>query len=105
MENTKYNDLRIAEVQVLDLKALRNGDNVERRRLFDACCKDGFFYLNMSGSEPKIHTAISSIYKLEQQLFSLSENELMYYDIDKLSHKKLNGFVTSPYLCTNRTLE
>lgn len=58
----------------------------------------------MLGTEPKIQTAISKIYELEQQLFDLPENELMEYDIDKPSHNKLNGLVASRDLCTNRAL-
>lgn len=45
----------------------------------------------MSGTESNIQTAINDMYELEQQLFDLPERELMQYDIDKLSPKKLNG--------------
>jgi len=91
MDNTENSDLRVAQVETLNFEALRDGDNIEATRLFDACCKDGFFYLDMSGTESNIQTAINDMYELEQQLFDLPERELMQYDIDKLSPKKLNG--------------
>lgn len=45
MNNTKYTDLRVAEVQILDFETLRDDDGVKKKRLFDACCKDDFFIL------------------------------------------------------------
>lgn len=46
----------------------------------------------MQGTAEDIDAAVEDIYGLETQLFTMPEEELIQYDIDKLSPKKLNGF-------------
>ena len=60
-----------------------------------ACCTDGIFYLDMSDSQPEVQNAVDEIFTLERELFNLPEEELMNYDIDKFSPRKLNGFALS----------
>lgn len=97
--------LHLARVETISYEALRNGENDEATRLFNACCKDGFFYLDVCGAEGDISQAIEDIYTLEENLFSLPESELMQYDIDKLSPKKLNGFAVPRDHMTVMTVE
>lgn len=82
----------VAQVQTINFESLSNSDTDERARLYRACCDDGFFYLDMQGTVAGIDAAIDDIYTLETQLFTLPEEELIQYDIDKMSSKKLNGF-------------
>jgi hypothetical protein len=103
MTNAASSSLPVACVETISFEALREGSDVERTRLF-TCCKDGLFYLDMSGTEPHIGESIEDIYTLEEDLFSLPDSELMQYDIDKLSPKKLNGFAISRDLLTAMTV-
>ena len=82
----------VAQTQTIRFEGLRNGDADEHARLYRACCDDGFFYLDMQGTAENIDAAVEDIYRLEKQLFTMPEEELIQYDIDKLSPKKLNGF-------------
>lgn len=88
-------ELLVAQLDNISYEALRDGSEVEATRLFNACCQDGVFYLDMAGTEPGILEAIDGIYALEKGTFDLPEGELMQYDIDVLSPtRKLNGFVS-----------
>lgn len=82
----------VAQVQTIRFEGLNNGDADEQARLYRACCDDGFFYLDMQGTAENIDAAVEDIYTLETQLFTMPEEELIRYDIDKLSPQKLNGF-------------
>ena len=83
--------LLVAQLETISYEALRDGCEVEASKLFNACCRDGIFYLDMAGTEPDILKAVDDIYALEQGIFELPEEELMQYDIDVLSPRKLNG--------------
>ncbi len=85
--------LPAAELKIVDCKALQKGDETECKRLFDVCCTDGFFYLDINGMQNGIFESVDRIYALEKELFDLPENVLMKYDIDKQSPQKLNGYV------------
>ena len=85
-------ELLVAQLETISYEALRDGSEVEATKLFNACCHDGLFYLEMAGTEPDILKAVDDIYALEQGVFDLPEEELMQYDIDVLSPRKLNGF-------------
>ncbi|KAL9071756.1 MAG: hypothetical protein Q9161_004020 [Pseudevernia consocians] len=82
----------VAKLETICFDTLRNGDTAESTKLFNACCRDGIFYLDMLGTEPGILQAVEDIYVLEENIFSVAEEELMQYDIDKLSPRKLNGY-------------
>ncbi|KAL9613652.1 MAG: hypothetical protein Q9167_001828 [Letrouitia subvulpina] len=88
----------VAQVEILNFNALRNGDEQEGARLLRACLENGFFYFDMNGTAPGIDSAVEDIYQLSRELFALAEDELMQYDIDKLSPQKLNGHLSSPDL-------
>ena len=84
--------LPLAQVKVINLEALSIDDKEEQSRLFRACCDDGFFYLDIEGTTAGFGASVEEIYHLERELFMLPEQELLQYDIDKLSSKKLNGY-------------
>lgn len=63
--NNAANDiLHIARVKTISYEVLQTGDSGEATRLLDACCQDGFFYLDMSGTAPNIGETIDDIYTL-----------------------------------------
>lgn len=98
--DTENSAFRIARVETISYESIQTSDHEEVRRLFDACCKDGFFYLDMSGTERRIDEATRDIYILEENIFKLPDGELLQYDIDKLSSKKLNGFARKSFAVT-----
>ncbi len=87
--------LPAANLETISFEALRSGDEAEAIKLFDACRKDGIFYLDMLGTAPNVLEAVEDVYDLEEAIFRLSEEELMRFDIDRLSSRKLNGFDAS----------
>ncbi|KAL9100691.1 MAG: hypothetical protein Q9163_003955 [Psora crenata] len=82
----------IASLRTIKLEALRSGSRTESEQLLRACRNDGFFYLDMIGTVPQFEEALNDIFALECDLFRLPKDELMKYDIDKLSSRKLNGY-------------
>lgn len=96
-------ELLEAQLEIISYEALRDGSEVEVSKLFNACCHDGVFYLDMAGTEPDILKAVDDIYALEHEIFDLPEEELMEHDIDVLSPRKLNGSaVLQPILSKQR---
>ena len=84
--------LVVAPLETISYEALRDKSTSEATRLFNACCQDGAFYLDMAGTKPGISDAVDGIYELEEHVFGLPEEELMRYDIDVQSPRKLNGY-------------
>lgn len=70
---------------------LKSGSLTERQRLFQACRDDGFFYLDYGELAQDLTSVVQQIYRLQRQLFGLSDAEKLSYDIDELSPRKLNG--------------
>lgn len=83
----------LGELKVINLQALRNENSIETEKLFIAAKEHGFFYLDLNTiPEAKgFEALVEEIYLIEEKLFSLSQKELMKYDIDKLGYLKLNG--------------
>lgn len=80
-----------APMKTISYHLLQRGDADEAAKLLNACCEDGFFYLDMEGTAPNIQEAVEDIFTLEGQLFALPEHEKNRFDIDQLSPRKLNG--------------
>lgn len=85
-------DLPVAELETISLKRLYAGDLVESAKLFNACKKDGIFYLDLQHPDYDdfLRTA-DKIYALAGELFDLDLAEKLEYDVDKLGRMKLNG--------------
>ena len=93
-----------AKVETISLAARESNEVNEARRLFQACCSHGFFYLDFHSHTTAFETAVSDIYRLERELFDLHDAELMPFDIDVLSpRQKLNGFVNICQVCMAST--
>ena len=95
-------DASTAQLKTVSLQALQQEDALESFKLFRACVEDGIFYLDISQTSADTLRAIERIYQLEESLFDLREDELLQYDIDRLSPTKLNG---SAFSGTPRFLE
>ncbi len=77
----------------IDLQALLVQEPAETAKLFDAAKQYGFFYLDLR-TIPDSETFLSlvdQIYRFEEQLFSLPQEDLMKYDVDEIGYMKLNG--------------
>ena len=84
-------DLPVAELRTICLECLKRGDTAEEVKLFQACKEDGFFYLNLKKLDPGLLDAVQQIYRLNEDIHALPNEEKMHYDVDKQSKMKLNG--------------
>jgi len=81
-----------AQLQLIDLGRLHQGDGGEAAKLFKAAKEDGVFYVDLR-DQPFMGMidTVDDIFALSKELFSLSKEEKMEYDIDELGALKLNG--------------
>ena len=80
-----------ANLQVVSLQRLLQGDATEDELLFSICRTSGFFYLDLHGISGLAPRDIGNIFDFERRLFGLPQEELNSFDVDKLSKLKLNG--------------
>ena len=85
MNDSRETGLSAAQVEAISFQALIDGDKTEHERLFWACSDADFLYLDMNGTALGLSGTVEDTYELEKQVFSLPEEELMRYDIDKIS--------------------
>ena len=84
--------LPVAELLTVDVSRLQEGDEAEAAKVFQASKEHGAFYLDFSGPKGvKITEAVADVFALSKELFHLSTQEKMTYDIDLLGKLKLNG--------------
>ena len=84
--------LPVAELLTVDVSRLQEGDEAEAAKVFQASKENGAFYLDFSGPKGvKITEAVADVFALSKELFHLSTQEKMKYDIDLLGKLKLNG--------------
>ncbi len=82
----------VAKLLTIDVSRLQEGDEAEAAKLFKASKEDGAFYLDFADRKcVKMVETVESICALSKELFHLSEEEKMKYDIDLLGKLKLNG--------------
>ena len=90
--HTSCEALPIAELLTVNVSRLQEGDEAEAAELFKASINNGAFYLDFSGPKGvKIIEAVANVFALSKELFHLSKQEKMRYDIDMLGKMKLNG--------------
>ncbi|MCJ1286662.1 hypothetical protein MMC26_006008 [Xylographa opegraphella] len=83
----------IAHMPIIDIGRLNDGDEEEAAKLFEAAKEDGIFYLNLQDRRfVGIIDTVDEVFDLATELFDLSDEEKMQYDVDKLSTLKLNGY-------------
>lgn len=82
----------VAQILTIDVSRLQEGDKAEAAKLFKASKEDGVFYLDFSDQKcMKMIEAAGNVFDLMKELFHLSDEEKMKYDIDLLGRLKLNG--------------
>jgi hypothetical protein len=84
-------NIPVAELQTISLQSLKRGDTLEEARLFQACREDGFFYLDLHNVNGLLDS-VQEIYRLDEDIHALPDEEKLLYDVDKLSKMKLNGY-------------
>ena len=83
-------------VTTVDIGRLEDGNHSELAKLLDAAQNDGIFYLDFSDSRFRhVLDLVDEIFALSSQLFAMSGEEKMRYDVDRLSKLKTNGFSDS----------
>lgn len=82
-----------AQLQTIHIGRLSDRDKTEEENLFKAAQTDGFFYLDFQGSSfVGMLPAVEEVFCLSEDLFGLTQEEKMEYDVDKLGDLKLNGY-------------
>jgi len=84
------------EYSVISYSKLLSKDSDEIASLRTACERDGFFYLDLRGSqgEDKKHEVeekVPRVFKVVNEFFKLDDEEKMKYDIDTIAPWKLHG--------------
>ncbi len=83
----------VAQLLTIDIGRLVEGDKQEAAKLFLAAKEDGIFYLNLQDRRfVDMIGIVDEIFALSRELFDLSEEDKMQYDVDKLGPLKLNGY-------------
>lgn len=91
--HVSWETLPVAELLIVDMSRLQEGDEAEAAKVFQAAKENGAFYLDVSGPKGmKITEAVAHVFALSKELFHLSTQEKMNYDIDLLGNLKLNGY-------------
>lgn len=84
--------LPIARLHTIDIGRLHEGDTKEAAKLFKAAKEDGVFYLHFRDRHfVEMIDTVDDLFALSNELFSLSEDEKMEYDVDEVGCLKLNG--------------
>ncbi|KAL8677372.1 MAG: hypothetical protein Q9186_006191 [Xanthomendoza sp. 1 TL-2023] len=86
--------LPVANLLTIDAGRLNNGDQEEAAKLFQATKDDGVFYLDFQDSVyAEVLHDVDELFAFAKDLFALSAEEKLVYDIDKLDgESKLNGY-------------
>lgn len=86
-------DARSACLETLKFSDLRNGKEEQLQKLFNACQRDGVFYLDLTGFETDrlFDTILQDMFGLERHIFNLPEEEKLQYDVDKTGGRKVCG--------------
>jgi isopenicillin N synthase-like dioxygenase len=86
--------LPLATLATIDIQKLRSNDSAEKQKLLAAAKEDGFFYLSLEALPEldEVEGVVSGINDLERDLFGLSDEEKMEFDVDKQGVMKLNGY-------------
>ena len=82
----------VAHLHTISIGSLYEGDKEEAAKLLQAAKKDGVFYLNLQDRRfAGMVNTVDDIFALSKDLFNLSEEEKMKFDVDKLGKLKLDG--------------
>ena len=82
--------LSVAQLLTIDVYRLQQGEEEEAAKLLKASKEDGAFYLDFSDQRGMM-AMVSQIFALSKDVFDLSLEEKMEYDVDLRGALKLNG--------------
>jgi isopenicillin N synthase-like dioxygenase len=84
-----------ALLRIISCSELQNEVPRALRELLHAATEDGVFYLKFDddGDKRKWSRSIESVDRLSHDIFDLSTEEKLLFDIDSMEGLKLNGFV------------
>ncbi|RMZ71187.1 oxidoreductase 2OG-Fe(II) oxygenase family [Pyrenophora seminiperda CCB06] len=87
-------DIPLAALTTINFQKLRSSDAGEKQKLWEAATEAGFFYLNYENMPEfeDLTATINDIYDLERDIFNLSDEEKMKYDVDKQGNMKISGY-------------
>ena len=91
-------NLPIAELLTIDVGRLREGHAEEAAKVFKAATEAGAFYLDFSDPRCKMLEGVQDVFALSKELFQMSQEEKIKYDIDTLGRYKLNGYLAPSVL-------
>ena len=84
--------LPIAQLPVIDVCRLQQGEEEEAIKLFKASKEDGVFYLDFSNQMGMgMMKMVDGIFALSKDVFDMSVEDKMEYDVDLRGALKLNG--------------
>ncbi|KAL8638355.1 MAG: hypothetical protein Q9228_004490 [Teloschistes exilis] len=83
----------VAHLLTIDSARLKNEDQEEAAKLFQATKEDGVFYLSLQESSfAEVLSDVDVLLTFAKNFFISSEEEKLQYDIDELGELKLNGY-------------
>ena len=84
----------VAELQTINFERLAGADPNEADKLFRACQRNSFFYLDLhrSNHNRRVLDIVGGAFAVSRALFVPYETEEISYDVDKLGTMKLNGY-------------
>ena len=84
--------LPITQLLTVDVWRLQQGKEEEAAKLFKASKEDGAFYLDFSDPRSiRMMEMVDGIFTLSKDVFGLSMEEKLRYDVDLRGALKLNG--------------
>ncbi|KAL9073553.1 MAG: hypothetical protein Q9157_004700 [Trypethelium eluteriae] len=81
-------------LKIIGLQNLLKEDKHEYTKLLQAVKEEGFFYLDFRQIDhgAAMLNTIERMFKFQEDLFNLPQDQKMNYDVDSLSYMKLNGY-------------
>ncbi|KAL9582778.1 MAG: hypothetical protein Q9203_005349 [Teloschistes exilis] len=87
----------VAHLLTIDSARVKNEDQEEAAKLFQATKEDGVFYLSLQESSfAEVLSDVDVLLTFAKNFFISSEEEKLQYDIDELGELKLNGYKPIP---------
>lgn len=87
-------DIPTAEIRNFTYEALKTGNRTDSDELFEACREQGYFMLDMRGSEDgeTLLRDVEAMFNLNNELFQMEHSELLKYHVNL--PKDINGYVS-----------
>jgi len=91
-QNSQISTQDIAVLKTIDLSKLLANDHGELASLLSACEDEGFFYLNLSGTESKdMWPQTQKIFAVMQEYFDQPLEDKLKFEATKFGVSEING--------------